>query len=69
MNTRVLSFLLYFAAISCFGQQFILKGIASQTSPLVYQLTPDVFTAAGMITNQYPLDLTKNFTLNFKLKF
>ena len=67
MNTRVLSFLLYFAAISCFGQQFILKGIASQTSPLVYQLTPDVFTAAGMITNQYPLDLTKNFTLNFEI--
>ena len=64
---RLLTFLLLMASISSYSQQFILKGIASQTSPLIYQLTPDINNAAGMITNQYPLDLTKNFSLDFEI--
>jgi len=49
------------------AQQFILKGTASQSNPVTYELTSNTGAVAGMITNQYPLTLTSNFTLTFEI--
>lgn len=52
-----------------FGQQFSLLGNAVQLDPVTYRLTPDAIGQRGMMTNYYPLDLTKDFTVSFQLNF
>jgi gliding motility-associated-like protein len=51
------------------AQQFTTQGSAVQSGPFSYTITPDALSQAGMITNYYPMDLTKNFTINFQLNF
>lgn len=51
------------------AQRFSLLGNANQLDPVTYMLTDDLKNQKGMITNYYPLDLTKDFTLSFQLNF
>ena len=53
--------------LNCFSQQFKLLGSAFQTNPTTYTLTTNTNNQSGMITNLYPLDLTKNFSLSFQI--
>lgn len=62
----VFSFVFY---VTCEAQQFTTQGSAVQSGPFSYTITPDGLSQAGMITNYYPVDLTRNFTIKFQLNF
>ena len=58
-----------FSILTLHAQQFSTQGSAVQSGPLTYAITQDVLTQAGMITNYYPVDLSKNFSIRFQLNF
>ncbi len=51
------------------AQQFSINGNASQLDTNTYILTPNAKLQKGMVTNYYPLDIFKDFELNFQLNF
>jgi gliding motility-associated-like protein len=51
------------------AQQFSTQGSATQSGSFTYTITPDALSQAGMITNYYPVDLTKSFSIKFQLYF
>lgn len=56
-------------SVTCDAQQFTTQGSAVQSGAFSYTITPDALSQAGIITNYYPVDLTKNFTIQFQLYF
>lgn len=73
MPHRIFSLLLtlffLFAADWCKAQQFRTQGSAVQADAYTYTITPDATARAGMVTNYYPQQLSKNFTIAFELNF
>ncbi len=64
----IYAFVWFFVSSVC-AQQFTMQGNATQTGAYTYTITPELLNQAGMVTNTYPLDLTKNFTIKFELNF
>lgn len=59
--------------LTCFfaksQETFDLYGDAVKESSDIYRLTEEKFTQTGVITNLFPIDLTKNHEFNFELNF
>lgn len=57
----------FFFSSNCIAQQFFTQGDAVLVDPVTYRITPSQNSKTGMITNLYPVNLTTNFVINFKL--
>ena len=73
MPHRVLAFLLsnifLYSVQWCAAQQFRVQGSALQADAFTYTITPDAQNRAGMVTNFYPQQLSRNFSISFELNF
>lgn len=63
---RLLLFFM-FCHTAAYAQQFITQGDVVQLDPVTYSITPSQNSKAGMVTNLYPVNLTQNFSINFKI--
>ena len=48
---------------------FVVQGSASDFGDGCLQITPNIFSTAGIVTNFFPFDLSKNWTLNLRMNF
>lgn len=71
LRTCSLFFCILFFGVSkwSMAQQFRMQGSAVQSDAYTYILTQDAQTRAGMVTNLYPQQLSRNFSIFFELNF